>query len=58
MNRIEPHRPELCRDCAHGHPCTIFGRDMGTNRRGDPWENWTCPHRQARKPTTTKRRNP
>lgn len=57
--RPPTHGPELCRDCTHGNPCTIFGRDMGNNRRGEPWTNWTCPHRQVKPTTTTtKRRNP
>lgn len=45
-------------NCIHGHPCALFGRDMATNKRGEPWENWTCPHRQVKPATTTKRRNP
>lgn len=47
MKAKTPHRPERCRECFHGVPCTLYGRDMGTNYRGEPWENWKCRSRSV-----------
>lgn len=54
-----PHRPERCLDCFHGNPCRLYGRDMSTNKNGDPWENWACMRRSViRKKPQTMRKKP